>query len=163
MHRINRPKRRHLTAVYSSPLERAMETAAPIALLAGLPVRTSEAFAEIQFGEWTGRTLDELSNISEWRRFNTQRSVMRIPGGELMLEVQARVLTEMETMRARHPDGYVAIVSHMDVIKAAIAHFAGIHLDLLFRFEIAPASVSVVEMNEYGPRIVSLNDMGDDA
>lgn len=140
-----------------------METAAPIALLAGLPVRTSEAFAEIQFGEWTGRTLDELSNIPEWRRFNTQRSVMRIPGGELMLEVQARVLTEMETMRARHPDGYVAIVSHMDVIKAAIAHFAGIHLDLLFRFEIAPASVSVVEMNEYGPRIVSLNDMGDDA
>nr|MDQ2899794.1 histidine phosphatase family protein [Acidobacteriota bacterium] len=96
------------------------------------------------------------------RRFNTQRSMTRISGGELMLEVQSRVLTEIETLRARHPDGCVAIVSHMDVIKAAIAHFAGIHLDLLFRFEIAPASVSIVEVSEHGPRILLLNDTGDD-
>ncbi len=139
-----------------------METALPIANAAGLPVETSEAFGEIQFGEWTGRTLDELSNLPEWRRFNTQRSMTRIPGGELMLEVQSRVLTGMQRLRARHPDGCVAIVSHMDVIKAAVAHFSGIHLDHLFRFEIAHASVSIVEVSEDEPRILLLNDTGDD-
>jgi len=139
-----------------------METAAPIAQLTGLPVETSERFAEIQFGEWTGRTLDELSDVPEWRRFNTQRGMTRIPGGEHMLEVQSRVITEIETLRLRHPDGSVAIVSHMDVIRAAIAHFAGIHLDLIFRFDIAPASISIVEISERDPRILLLNDTGDD-
>ncbi len=138
-----------------------METAAPIATSARLPIETSDAFGEIQFGEWTGRTLDELSNLPEWRRFNTQRGMTRIPGGELMLEVQSRVLTGIESLRARHPEGCVAIVSHMDVIKAAIAHLAGIHLDRLFRFEIDHASVSIVEVSEHEPRILLVNGTGE--
>ncbi len=150
-----------MTAVYSSPLERAIETAEPIALNAGVAVQTSEAFGEIHFGEWTGRTFEELAPLPEWQRFNTQRSTARIPGGELMLEVQTRVLSELEKLQQQHPEQTVAVVSHGDVIRAAIAHYAGIHLDLLSRFEISPASVSVVEAGEYAPRIVLLNDVGE--
>ncbi len=150
-----------MTAVYSSPLERALETAEPIARNAGVASQTSEAFGEIQFGEWTGHTFEELAPLPEWKLFNTQRSTARIPGGELMLEVQTRVLSELERLQKKHPEQTIAIVSHCDVIRAAIAHYAGIHLDMILRLEISPASVSVVEVNEYGPRIVSLNDTGE--
>lgn len=148
-------------AVYSSPLERALETAEPIAHNAGVPVQASSAFGEIQFGEWTGRTLEELAPLPDWQRFNTYRSTTRIPGGELMLEVQARVLSELQGLQTKHPDQTIAVVSHGDAIRAAIAHYAGIHLDLMSRFEIGTASVSVVEVNEYGPRITLLNDTGE--
>ena len=157
----NRLRGKRVIAVYSSPLERALETAEPIARNAGVAVQTSDAFGEIHFGEWTGRTLEELAPLPEWQRFNTQRSTTRIPGGELMLEVQARVLSELQGLQTTYPEQTVAVVSHGDVIRAAVAHYAGIPLDLLSRFEISPASVSVVEVNEHGPRIVSLNDTGE--
>jgi probable phosphoglycerate mutase len=150
-----------VAAIYSSPLERARETAEHIARGRDLRVESFDAVAEIDFGEWTGCALEALAALPAWRRFNSFRSGTRIPGGELIAEVQARAVAGLASLRDRHPDGTVAVVSHADVIKAALAYYLGTPLDLMQRLEVAPASVSAVALDAEGVRILALNDRGE--
>jgi len=149
-----------LRAIYCSPLERAIETAEPVAAATGAAIQVRDAIGEIRFGEWTGRTFEELEVIPEWRKFNTSRSTTRIPGGELMLETQARMVAELECIRSRHPAEIAAVVSHGDPIRAAVLYFAGMPLDFYDRIEISPASVTVLALDA-ASRIVRLNDTGE--
>ena len=146
-----------LEAVYSSPLERARETAAPIAARLGLAVRAVEELTELDFGDWTGRTIGELAGSERWRLFNTFRSGTAAPNGEHMLEVQARMVRALERLRGAHPDGRVAVVGHGDPLKATLAHYLGVPLDLFQRIEIDPGSLSVVELADHGPRVLLVN------
>jgi probable phosphoglycerate mutase len=146
-----------IAALYSSPLQRTLETARPIAEATGLEIRERPRLSEVDFGRWTGMTMDALGADPLWARFNTLRSVTRTPGGELMLEVQARMVDELEDLRGLHRAETIAVVSHQDAIKAALAHYAGVPLDLFHRFEISPASISVLELSDYGPRILRVN------
>jgi probable phosphoglycerate mutase len=146
-----------IDAIYSSPLDRAMETAQTIADLAGLTPRLSEPFGEIPFGEWSGRTLDELSSSSAWRRFNSFRSGTPTASGQLIIEVQARVAAELDRLNREHADQRVCVVSHADVIKLALAYYAGVPIDLLHRVEIHPASVSILQLHSYGAQIRCIN------
>jgi probable phosphoglycerate mutase len=148
-----------LDGVVSSPLERAVETAEPIARQAGLAVEAIEQLNEIDFGAWTGCTLTALDQLDDWRRFNVLRSVSRPLGGESMLDVQARAVRAVETLRKQHPDGICAVVSHGDVIRSLVAHFAGIPLDLFQRLEISPASVSTVALGKQEIAIRVVNSM----
>lgn len=146
-----------LSALYSSPLERARETAQPLADRQGLTIRVAEEIGELDYGDWTGRAFEELAGQVQWDHYNTFRSGTRIPNGELMLEAQARIVTFMERLRAEYPGGIVALISHSDLLKAALAYFLGAPLDLFGRIEIEPASVSGVEFNDWGPRILYIN------
>ncbi len=150
-----------LEAIYSSPLERALETAETIARTMNLEVNRNPAFDEIDFGDWTGKSFDVLSGDEVWGRFNSVRSTTRIPGGESFLEVQTRVITELERLSAQHNNARVAIVSHADVIKAAVGYFAATPIDLLQRIEISPCSVSVVAMNRNSLRLLTINNTRD--
>jgi probable phosphoglycerate mutase len=141
-----------LAALYTSPLERATETAAAIGAQLGLEARVAEELNEIDFGAWTGRTVAELDQIEAWRQFNHFRSSARIPDGETMVEVQARFLRLVERLTAAHPGRTVALVSHGDVIKAALAHYLGVHLDLFQRIEIAPPRSAWCSSAPTGPR-----------
>lgn len=143
--------------VFSSPMERARATAEPLARERGLGVQLSEAISEVDYGEWTGRTFDELADDADWKAFNSFRSWARIPGGEAMLEVQARFVGEMLRLWALYPKDGVVLVSHGDPIRVAISHFLGAPLDLFERMEIGIASVSVVVLDEFGARVVRLN------
>lgn len=147
-----------LSRVLSSPLQRAQETAEPIARAAGLPVEISAALDEMNFGQWTGRRCAELAGDAPWEQFNRFRSGTRIPGGETMVEVQARFVGEMLRLREAVRDGAVAVVSHGDPIRAAVVYFAGATLDAWERFEISPASVTTIALGEEGVRIAGLND-----
>lgn len=147
-------------AVYSSPLERAVETAEPIAKLLGLEVITCEDFLEIEFGEWTSRAYDDIADEALFQRFNTFRSCAPVPAGEFMLQAQVRIVLGLEKLRVRHPHATVAVVSHGDLIKAAVAHYAGIPLDLFQRLEISLASASIVELDADTVRILAVNDTG---
>jgi len=149
-----------VAAIYTSPLQRARETAAAVAARTGAPVRPHEPFGEIDFGEWTGRTFAELAPDPRWQRFNTFRSGTRVPGGELMLEAQARAVAAVHALAAAHAGETVVVVSHADVIKAVVAYFAGIPLDLTHRLEVSPASVSVLALDDEGARVLGLNDTG---
>jgi broad specificity phosphatase PhoE len=146
-----------LDAVFSSPLERARETAAAFAPCIDGDVEYADELLEVDFGEWTGKTFEALSEDPRWAAFNTHRSITRIPGGELMLETQARVVAFLQRVAERWPSGHIAIVSHGDVLRAAIAYYLGLSLDHLLRFELSPASMSVLEVGSSGARLLTLN------
>jgi broad specificity phosphatase PhoE len=101
-----------------------------------------------------------LADEPEWFRFNAYRSSVRAPGGELMIEAQSRMVGAIEELRAAHAGEAIIIVSHGDPLRAAIAHYLGTPLDLLQRFEISPASISVLQMHDAGPRLLCINQTG---
>jgi len=147
-----------LSAIYSSPLERALQTAEVLARTMKLDVKKSAAANEINFGEWTGKTFDELSRDDQWRLFNSHRSMTLVPGGESFLEVQNRIVKEIAELAVQHGKTRVAIVSHADVIRSAVAYFAATPIDLIERFEISPCSVSVVAVDADNATLLTLNN-----
>lgn len=146
-----------LDAIYSSPLERALETAEAIARSARLEIKQLAAFDEIDFGDWTGKSFDDLSGDQRWQRFNSQRSVANVPGGESFLDVQARVVAELNRLSEQHAGARVAVISHADVIKAAVGYVAGTPIDLLQRIEISPCSVSIIVTGTDGLRLLAIS------
>ncbi len=148
-----------LQAVYSSPLPRAWETAAPIAARHGLQPVVAEALTEIDFGAWTGKSFTELQDDPHWRRWNAARSDERPPGGETMQEAGQRAFDFLHRVASSHPDGIFAAVSHGDVIKAVIAAVLGLSVDAHMRFEISPAGLSRIQIWPDGARLLSMNEV----
>jgi probable phosphomutase (TIGR03848 family) len=144
-------------AVYSSPIERTMETARPIAERHRLDVNEAAALGEVRFGRWTNRSFKTLVRTKLWATVQRWPSGARFPGGETLREVQARAVEEVESLRGRHPKRAVCCVSHADVIKLVAAHYLGLHIDLFQRIDIGPASVTVVSVSDFGPRVLALN------
>ena len=149
-------------AVYASPMERALETAAPIARACGLRVRKNGGLIECDFGRWTGRKLRTLSRRKEWTTVQRNPSGFRFPGGESFAEMQARALDAVSAITARHPGETVVAVSHADVIKAVAAAAAGTPLDMFQRIVVSPCSVTAIAYHPAGPVLLSVNNTGDD-
>lgn len=78
-----------------------------------------------------------------------------------MIEVQSRAVAEINRLSAEFPDGHIAVISHGDVLRAAVAHYLGMPLDFLMRFEISPASVSILNIHNRGPVLLALNITGE--
>ncbi len=148
-------------AIYSSPLERCRQTAAPLAAARELAVRVRRDLGEVRYGSWTGRRIREVMRTKLWRVIQGAPSRARFPDGESLLEVQHRAVGELERISAEHGDRVVAAVTHADVIRLAISHFAGVHVDLFQRLVVEPASVSVVALGAGIPRILTVNETGD--
>jgi len=145
-------------ALVTSPLERSVETATPIADALGLIPKIEPALVEMDFGAWTGRTFEELALDPAWKAFNTHRSAAVVPGGETMLETQSRSVAVLERLHRCFGDATLVVVSHGDVIRAAVAHYLGLSLDLLPRFEVEPASITTLTRSVRGARLVRLNE-----
>ncbi len=148
-------------AVYASPLERARETAAPIAKRLGLRVRSDRGLLECDFGEWTGARLAALRKLPEWKAVQRYPSGFRFPNGESFVEMQARITGTVNRLRARHPGGTLVLVSHADPIKAVVADAAGTHLDLFQRLVISPCSVTAIAFADGGPTVLTVNSTSD--
>lgn len=146
-----------LSAIVSSPLTRTRETADPIAASHGLQVEETRAFLELDFGAWTGRRFRELDREPEWKRFNAVRSVVRAPGGELMLDVQQRAVGALLDLCARYPTEHIVVVSHGDVIRAILMFCLGMPLDFVHRIEVSPASISIVTLDGWTPTVRQVN------
>ncbi|MDF2731422.1 MAG: hypothetical protein K0S92_47 [Desertimonas sp.] len=147
-------------AVYTSPLERTRQTAAPIAAATGRRAKVDSGLMECDFGEWTGEKLSSLMKRPEWATVQRAPSSFRFPGGESFVEMQLRIVSTIERLRAAHPGGTIVCVSHADPIKAAIAQSIGTHLDLFQRIVISPASVSVLAFASGSPIVLSVNSTG---
>jgi len=146
-----------LSAVIASPLERAQQTALPIAESHGLRVQVDPLFSEFSVGDWTLRTFSELAVDPAWQRFNTARSVARPPNGELMLEVQQRAVVRLLQLAEEYRSASLAIVSHGDVIRAALMYFLGMPMDLFLRVDVLPATVNVVTFDGHTPVVRQVN------
>ena len=146
-----------IEAIYSGPLERARETAAALGDRLRRPVEVARGLDELDFGDWTGRSLDSLEPEPLWQAFNAARGATRIPGGELMSEAVDRAMVELGRIGDEHPDGLVAAVSHGDVIRGVLLHCLGVPLDHVHRLEVGPASVSVVRLYQPAPQVLAVN------
>ena len=151
--------RESIASVQSSPLERARETAEPIAAGTGCSVEINEGIVEIEFGTWSGRTFAELDGDPAWTAWNGARAFARPPGGETMLEAQSRIVHAMERLRSAYPEKAVVLVSHSDVIKAALLYHLGLPVDAYPRIEIEPASISTLVVGDWGAKVVRLNEV----
>jgi probable phosphomutase (TIGR03848 family) len=156
-------KLKRVAAVYASPLERARETAMPIARARSLALRIERGLLELDVGSWTGSRLDRLSKRPEWATVQRYPSGFRFPEGESFVEMQARVTAALARMVEHHRGGVVVAVSHADPIKAALAHALGMHLDLFQRLAIAPGSITTIVYGAGGPTVLGMNALGEAA
>jgi probable phosphomutase (TIGR03848 family) len=145
-------------AVYSSPLERTMETAEPIAKALGLEVIPRQGLIETDFGEWQDKKVKGLSRLKVWRIVQFAPALMRFPQGESFAECQFRMVQEIESLRAQHdPKDVIACVSHSDPIKLLVAYYLGLPLDLFQRLHISPASITTLGIGEGFSHLLNLN------
>ncbi|MER8482124.1 histidine phosphatase family protein [Mesorhizobium sp. M1322] len=148
-----------LAAICCSPRERTLETAKPIAVACSPDkITICQELDEIDFGAWSGKTFEELNQDADWRVWNSRRQQARTPGGETMLDVQQRVTSLMQQLRKRYQNQSVALVSHADVIKAAVCKVLGLPLGDCFRFDIDPASITTVVSGDWGSKLIRLNE-----
>ena len=143
--------------IFSSPLERAIQTAEPTARRLGLEIEITREILEIDFGDWTGKAIRDLDRDPAWKNFNSYRSGTRIPNGETMLEAQGRMIGFVEKLRREDAAQTVALFSHGDPIKSVFAYYLGIPLDLFTRIEISPGSYSILRLESWGPQVVAIN------
>jgi probable phosphomutase (TIGR03848 family) len=149
-----------LEALYSSPLERAVETAQPIAESHDLEMQIRERLGETHYGELTGQMMEDIMKTDMWEKFRTYPSRTRFPGAETIHEVQVRVVAELEEILQIHPEGNIAVVTHADVVRVAVAHYIGLSLDLIGRIWVSPASLTILRFGEWGPRLTNLSHTG---
>ena len=147
-----------IAALYSSPLQRTRETAEILSERLDVPTQYREDLLELDFGEWTGLTFDAVRADERWKLWSSCRSIATVPGGESMRQVQERVVRALCELRAVHPDGTVLIVSHGDVIRAALLFALGMPLDFFSRIEVGLASLSTIQIDNFGIRVLAVNE-----
>lgn len=148
------------SAVYHSPIERCKETIAPLVKELGKRARPIDEFIEMDYGDWTGRKLKELSKEPLWREIKRQPSAVRFPKGESFRSAQRRIMRGLSEISRRHPKGNVLVVSHGDIIKIAIQKALGGELDKFQRIVIDPASLSVIDWKERAVFSINQNILG---
>lgn len=149
-----------VAAVFSSPLERTIETASPLADAKGLPITPKLGLLEVDYGEWAGQEYKVLRKTDLWKLVQQRPAGARFPGGESVRDAQSRIVTAIEEIRALHPDAVVAAYSHADLIRLAVAYFAGIHLDLYQRTAVSAGSITALHLGDGAPALLRLNDVG---
>lgn len=151
-----------IKAIYSSPLARALETAAPLARLKALPIHKVEGVGEVRYGDWTGRSLKSLARTRLWTVVQRHPSAMEFPGGETFRAVQARAVEAVDHIATAHPKDMVAVFSHGDVIKLILAFYLGTPLDLFQRIAIGTCSTSVIHLSRGTPMVLKMNETATD-
>lgn len=148
-----------IKAVYSSPLERAMETAKPIADARKLTVVQEPDLMDTDIGKWEGRSWKALRLTKVWKVVQNAPSRFRFPEGESFMEAQTRYVNALERIVKRHhkPRDIVAVVFHADPIKLAVAHFIGLPLDQFQRLGCETGSLTALSVGEMGANLMKLN------
>jgi len=147
-----------IEALYASPLQRTRETAEILSERLDLPVEYRDDLLELDFGEWTGLTFDAVRADERWRLWSTCRSIATVPGGESMRAVQERAVRAIFELRQTHRDGTVLIVSHGDVIRAALLFALGMPLDFYSRIEVGLSSLNTIQIDNSGIRVIAVNE-----
>lgn len=147
-----------IKAIYSSPLERATETATPIATIRGLEVQIEAGLLETNVGKWQGRSLAALRLQKAWKVVQHAPSRAQFPEGETFYECQARIVAALDSISRRYkPQDIIATVFHADPIKLAVAHYLGLPLDHFQRLACDTGSLSALYVSESGANLLKLN------
>src|SRR5215208_5765303 len=148
-----------IKAIYSSPLERAMETAAPVATSHKLDIIQEPNLVDANVGKWQGKSLKSLRLTNAWKVVQHSPSRFQFPEGESFIDVQTRIADTLESIMRKHskPKDIIAVVFHADPIKLAVAHFLGLPLDHFQRLSCDTGSLSALYVGEMGANLIKLN------
>lgn len=150
-----------IEAIYSSPLERCLETAMAIGSPHQIEIIQSEEIGEVRYGKWEGKKIKKLAKKRSWYAVQHYPSRFQFPDGEALRTVQQRAVNAIEEMAKQYTEQMIVVVSHADVIKLVLAHYLGMHVDLFQRIGLAPASVSILALSSSGPvSVLRMNDNG---
>ncbi len=153
-----RLKEKPIHTVYTSPLERAMETAAPLAQARQLQPIILPELRDGEVGDWTGRKVRSLSRLKAWQHLQADPATFRFPGGESIVELQTRLVRAIEHILVAHGEKeMLAVVFHADPIKLVIAHFLGMPLNAFQRLNVDCGSISVLMVNGGTTRLAGMN------
>lgn len=145
--------------LYTSPLERTVETAQAIQQHhAHLTIQHNSEMGEVRYGDWEGKHIAALRTRKMWDVIQEYPSRAVFPNGETLRGAQTRAVNEVERLVRCHPREIVAVVSHADLIKMVLAHYLGMHLDNFQRIVISPASISIIQLGHSRPFIAVMND-----
>jgi probable phosphomutase (TIGR03848 family) len=140
-------------AVYSSPVERCMETAQYVADHFQVPIHEVAGLGEVRYGKWEGKKVKKLAKKKAWGLVQFFPSRFQFPQGESFSQVQMRAVTALEETSRKHEKDVIVVCSHADVIKLIVAYYLGVH--------IAPASITAIHLPSTGMvRILRVNDTG---
>jgi broad specificity phosphatase PhoE len=151
--------RENIAAVQSSPRQRAIQTASPIAERLNISIEIEPALDEIDCGAWSGHSFEELEREQTWREWNISRGTARPPRGERIEDVQQRIIAHLNRMQLAHPEERVVLVTHGEVIRTAILHYLGLSADVWNQIEIDPASVSTVMLTDGAAQVCAVNEV----
>jgi probable phosphomutase (TIGR03848 family) len=147
-----------IKAIYSSPLERTMETAQPLAASLNLTVISTPSLLETDCGEWQGQSVKKLRHQKVWKEVQQHPSLFHFPGGEAVIECQHRMVQVFESLRREFSDhDLVACFSHADPLKQVVAFYLGLPLDNFQRLSLDPASITALLVTKSGSRLLMLN------
>lgn len=147
-----------IKAIYSSPLERARETAAPIAKIHHLRVQIEAGLIETNVGKWQGRSLAALRLSRQWKIVQNAPSRAQFPEGETFYECQARVVAALDKIiRNCKPQDIIACVFHADPIKLAVAHYIGLPIDNFQKLSCDTGSVTALAVGEMSANLLKSN------
>jgi probable phosphoglycerate mutase len=145
-----------LASIHVSPRARTRQTAAPVASARALLPIVAPALDEIDFGAFTGRDFDALDHDADWKRWNADRDTARCPGGETMVEAVERAWRYIHTIP--DADAPALCVTHCDVIRGLVARHLGVAFTRIYGFDCDPGSVTTLNIDDAGTRLVSLNE-----
>lgn len=148
-----------VAAIFASPQARTLETAGIIAAALGVRPDAMPDLDEVDFGAWSGLAFADLEGDAQWDRWNAQRSIARTPQGETMGEAVARAVACIERLSNDHPADDILCVTHCDIIRGTLAHYLGLSLDNILRFDIDPVSVSTIEWRHGAPVVTRVNEV----
>lgn len=143
-----------IDALYTSPLERSVETAALAEARTGLRARHEPGLLECDFGDWTGAELAELAKLPEWATVQREPSAFRFPGGESFIELRDRMHETLERIRSAHAGGLVVCFSHADPIRVYLSDALGMPLDAMQRVSVSTCSVSAIAYRDGADPVV---------
>lgn len=149
-----------LKAIYSSPLERCVETAEAIAKHHKVSIQTVDELSEVDYGDWQGKTMKALYQSKGWKQLKARPADFRFPNGETIREAQTRGISAIEKLRAKHKDKAIVVCSHADMIRLTVAGYVGLGIDLYDRISIAPASISTLMLSDGTPRLLNVGEAG---
>ena len=156
--RAQKPDEPPVWKLYSSPMERAVETAEPVALALGLEIVLRPGLLETDCGDWAGKTVKSRQRLKAWREIQNNPSRFRFPGGESFMDCQQRIVGEIEFLRTQHaPHDVVICVSHADPLKLLVAHYLGLPFDNFQRLSIDPASITILYLDKSANQLLALN------
>lgn len=147
----------NINAIFSSPLERCLMTVQPLAQQRKKRIQQLEGIIEMNYGDWSGRKLNELAKEKLWRRIQKTPSRVTFPNGESFVQASRRIERTLTSLSSKHPKSTILICSHGDIIKIAVQLTVGSELDRFQRIIIDPASLTTVEWNGSSRTLIATN------